>query len=124
MRALSILLVFMCSWPWSSSSHGFVDNLFPHVTVTMQNAASKKVYYMCGFAGEKRELQALEVGEEKSWTFREVMFPLRWCYVHITEDIRGAFWASTVLLKCTLCRWQILDDGVYFNQTKHYLYLH
>ncbi|OMO77356.1 Plant self-incompatibility S1 [Corchorus capsularis] len=94
----------------------FVETFFPRVTVTIQNEAGHKVYLKCGFEDSKQELERLEPGDKRSWSFREILFPLRWCYVHINNDNRGAFWAFNVQLQCTDCVWKITDDGAYrFN---------
>ncbi|KAK8690974.1 hypothetical protein V6N13_074495 [Hibiscus sabdariffa] len=105
---------------------GFMVAFFPKVNVSLKNEANHSVYLKCGF--KDQELQRLEPGEMRWWTFVEILFPLRWCYVHINNDIRGAFWAFTVFLKCANCTWSIRNDGAYhFNHNhiwkKHKLYL-
>ncbi|KAK8626304.1 hypothetical protein V6N13_133955 [Hibiscus sabdariffa] len=103
--------------------------IFPKVNVTLKNEASHGVYLKCGFDETKDQtLQKLEPGEARWWSFVEVWFPLRWCYLHISNDNRGAFWAFTVFLKCSNCSWSIRNDGPYhFNHRqvwkKHKLYL-
>ncbi|WRX18308.1 Plant self-incompatibility S1 - like 4 [Theobroma cacao] len=85
--------------------------IFPRVTVSIQNEASHSVYLKCGFDRVDQNLRRLEPGQTTSWTFYEILFPLRWCYVHINNEIHGAFWAFTVALKCTHCTWSLRDDG-------------
>ncbi|MFQ6625164.1 hypothetical protein Gotur_004001, partial [Gossypium turneri] len=92
--------------------------IFPTVTVTLINEASHSVYLKCGFdeGGEYKGLQKMEPGDSITWSFVELIFPLRWCYVHIDEENYGAFWAFTVFLQCRDCKWIIRDDGAYhFN---------
>ncbi|XVF52311.1 hypothetical protein PTKIN_Ptkin05aG0008500 [Pterospermum kingtungense] len=110
---------------------GIKEKVFPKVTVTMVNEANHSIYLMCGFdgGGKNRELQRVQPGEMRSWSFYEILFPLRWCYVHISNETRGAFWAFTVFLQCTTCTWSIRNDGVYYLDNtrqiweKHKLYV-
>ncbi|XWS49521.1 hypothetical protein CRYUN_Cryun12cG0010100 [Craigia yunnanensis] len=89
------------------------EKVFPRVTVAIRNEANHSVYLKCGFDHVNQDLRRIQPGEMKSWTFIEILFPLRWCYVHINNENRGAFWAFTVFLRCTDCTWSIRDDGVY-----------
>ncbi|XVF11093.1 hypothetical protein REPUB_Repub07fG0239800 [Reevesia pubescens] len=88
-----------------------IEEVFPKVRVAIKNEANHRVYLKCGFGNH--DLERLEPGQMKSWTFFEILFPRRWCYVHINNENRGAFWVFTVLLKCTDCKWSIRDDGAY-----------
>lgn len=87
---------------------------FPVVTVELRNNVTRHVHVKCGVEEWKDELLALESGESISWSFREILFPLKWCYVHVNDDVQGVFWASHVRLQCTDCHWIIQSDGVYF----------
>ncbi|TYI34365.1 hypothetical protein ES332_A03G003800v1 [Gossypium tomentosum] len=103
---------------FSIRSSAFLDNIFPTVTVTLINEASHSVYLKCGFdeSGEYKGLQKMEPGDSITWSFVELIFPLRWCYIHIDEETYGAFWAFTVFLQCHDCQWIIRDDSAYhFN---------
>ncbi|KAK1568987.1 hypothetical protein Q3G72_031283 [Acer saccharum] len=68
--------------------------LFPMVTVELRNNASHHVHVKCGVEEFKEEMMLLNAGDAISWEFREILFPLKWCYVHIDNDNQGVFWAS------------------------------
>lgn len=136
--SLTLFSIQLLSFSIQSSAAGqqptFAETIrqkvFPKVTVTMKNEANHSVYLKCGFDRDhnNQELQKLQRGEIRSWSFFEIMFPLRWCYVHISNNNRGVFWVFTVFLQCTKCSWTIRDDGVYHLNIKeiwekHKLYI-
>ncbi|KAI9176524.1 hypothetical protein LWI28_003852 [Acer negundo] len=100
--------------PVNSFPQRMFNLLFPMVTVELRNNASHHVHVKCGVEKFKEEMMLLNAGDAISWEFREILFPLKWCYVHIDNDNQGVFWASHVRLQCTHCYWSIKDDGVYF----------
>ncbi|KAK0590177.1 hypothetical protein LWI29_023540 [Acer saccharum] len=67
------------------------------VTVELRNNASHHVHVKCGVEEFKEEMMLLNAGDAISWEFREILFPLKWCYVHIDNDNQGFFWASHLL---------------------------
>ncbi|KAJ0113319.1 hypothetical protein Patl1_01470 [Pistacia atlantica] len=87
------------------------------VTVELRNEAKHPIYVKCGDP-EVEQLRMLTTGETISWEFREILFPLKWCYVYVKNDTQGVFWASHVRLQCTHCIWRIRNDGIYYYKPK------
>lgn len=83
---------------------------FPEVTVELRNNATHGVHVKCGY----EKLNELNNADTMKWRFREILYPLKWCYARIDEDKEGVFWASHVRSQCSYCYWSIRDDGVYF----------
>ncbi|GLT91261.1 hypothetical protein SLE2022_091570 [Rubroshorea leprosula] len=114
----SILLFFSflpSASPKPSIINSIINNIFPQWTVSLKNDVSHgPVYFTCAFEGSDKTVQRLEAGQTMSWTVREILFPMRWCYVDINNNLRGAFWVFRVTLKCFNCSWSIRNDGVYY----------
>ncbi|GKU95805.1 hypothetical protein SLEP1_g9122 [Rubroshorea leprosula] len=86
---------------------------FPNITVALRNDCERDVFYSCKFKDSEGHLTALQPNGTKSWTFKEILFPLRWCYVSTGKNVYGVFWTYSVRLKCTYCNFSLRKDGVY-----------
>lgn len=114
-------LLLSCLAP-SSAEPSFgskvLNFLFPVVTVKLTSNATHEVYVKCGAKQWKDQLQILMKGDSISWQFREILFPLKWCFVHIDKHNQGVFWAVNVKFQCTHCQWSINDNGVFLYREK------
>lgn len=92
-----------------------VDYISPVVTVNFMNNASHDVALMCDHKGYDNNLHILKTNATVTWKFRDLLFPLKWCYIYINEENQGVFWAYMVRFKCKQCMWSMKDDGLYFT---------
>ncbi|KAG8368424.1 hypothetical protein BUALT_Bualt15G0044000 [Buddleja alternifolia] len=83
------------------------SGLFPEVEITLANDGSYPIWYMCQTGGRRDSLYALQPNSTFRFVFRQIAFPMRWCYLYATPNSNGFFWAYTVRSRCTKCFWSI-----------------
>ncbi|KAG8368361.1 hypothetical protein BUALT_Bualt15G0037500 [Buddleja alternifolia] len=84
------------------------SGLFPEVEITLANDGSYPIWYMCQTGGRRDSLYALQPNSTFRFVFRQIAFPMRWCYLYYaTPNSNGFFWAYTVRSRCTKCFWSI-----------------
>ncbi|KAL3614246.1 hypothetical protein CASFOL_042320 [Castilleja foliolosa] len=101
--AVMVAVVVMLSSPFPAS--GF--SLFPDVEITLANDGLYPIWFMCQMTDKSDSLYELSPNVTYRFTLKQAAFPMRWCYLYISQTSQGFFWAFTVRSKCTKCFWSI-----------------
>ncbi|KAL7119028.1 hypothetical protein ACP275_02G037400 [Erythranthe tilingii] len=91
----------------SSSHHAAAFDLFPELEVTLANDGTYPIWFMCQMTDKSNSLFQLQPNATYRFSFLQVAFPMRWCYLYVSPKSHGFFWAYTVRSRCTKCFWSI-----------------
>lgn len=80
---------------------------FPEIEVTLANDGLYPIWYMCQMTSTSDSLYELPPNTTYHFSFQQIAFPMRWCYLYISKTSHGFFWAFTVRSRCTKCFWSI-----------------
>lgn len=80
---------------------------FPIIEITLFNEGEHDILYTCNLTPNATGLYVLRRGDKFSYSFTQVAFPMRWCYLYINDQMNGFFWSYNVRLRCTKCFWSI-----------------
>ncbi|GER36945.1 calcium-dependent phospholipid-binding protein [Striga asiatica] len=84
-----------------------LGSLFPEIEITLANDGLYPVWFMCQMTDHADSLYELSPNSTYRFDFEQVAFPMRWCYLYISQTSHGFFWAFTVRSRCTKCFWSI-----------------